>query len=96
MKSSAKKLRTSEAGILERLVAPEFNGLSRDLAKRILAMRFGPTDLARINQLSAKAKGGALTRQEDEELESYLRIGHMLSTMKSKARQVLKKGGNSR
>ncbi len=87
---------SSEAAILERVVEPGFKQLPRSFARRILAMKFPDPDVDRINELSAKARAGTLTPVEDKALDSYLRIGHLLSIMKSKARRSLRKSGPSR
>jgi len=87
---------SNEAAILERVVEPGLKQLPRGLARRILAMKFPEPDLARIDDLSAKARAGALKEDEDAVLESYLRIGHLLSILKSKARQSLRKPSTRR
>ncbi len=46
-----------------------------------------------MNALAAKARKGKLPKQEDEELEAYIQVGHLLAIMQSKARQSLKKAG---
>lgn len=43
-----------------------------------------------MNELAAKNRAGRLSAAEDEELESYIHVGHMLGILKSKARKALK------
>lgn len=44
-----------------------------------------------MRALAAKAREGLLTPEEEIEIDSFERVGHLLSTLKSKARKVLKK-----
>jgi hypothetical protein len=68
------------------------DNLSPKKAQVILGLKFAQDDLDRINALAARARDGTLTKEEDEELENYLKAGQQLSLLKSKARQILKKG----
>ena len=83
----------NEAAIFNRVILPGIGKLPAALARRILSMRFSGEDVDRINELSAKAREGTLSLEENNELDSYLRIGHFLSVMKSKARRALKQSG---
>ena len=47
--------------------------------------------VAGMQLLSEKAEAGTLTRSERAQAENYERIGHFLSTLKSKARSSLKR-----
>lgn len=50
-----------------------------------------------MRELLAKAQQGILTAAEDAEMQSYERVGHLLSIWKSKARKSLKRArGRSR
>jgi hypothetical protein len=83
----------SEAGIFSRVFEPRRIRMSLEVARAIVKLGFDPADKARMNALAEKARQGTLTKSEDEELENYIRVGHLLSIMQSKARKVLK--GNS-
>ncbi len=48
-----------------------------------------------MRELSAKARAGTLTPAEDEKMDAYERAGALLSILKSKARQALKKTGRN-
>ena len=52
-------------------------------------MGFKTADKRRIDELAEKAREGALNAQEAAEAESYERIGHFVSLLKSKARRSL-------
>jgi len=80
---------TSEAAIFSRVLEPEKPMLSPDAARSILALDFTPEDREYMNALAAKARTGTLTRDEDETLENYLRVGDLLAIMQSKARRTL-------
>ena len=70
--------------------------MSHAAAKAILALDFNAADRERMNVLAEKARQGELTRAEDDELEKYVRVGHLLSIMQSKTRQFLKKDPGKR
>ena len=94
MKPTALDLAGHEAAILEHLIEPEEQSLPKGVARYLLSLKFRQDDLDRINVLSAKARQGSLTPHESEQLDSYLRVGHFLSLMKSKARRSLKESRN--
>jgi hypothetical protein len=80
----------TDVEIFSRVFEPaEFN-MSGEAAKEILKLDFARQDSARMNALAEKARQGNLSASEDSELESYIRVGHFLSIMQSKARQALK------
>ena len=83
---------TSEAAIFSRVLEPEKPMLSGDAARSILALNFSSEDRDRMNALSAKARAGTLTAEEDEELENFVRVGDMLAIMQSKARRSIQIG----
>jgi hypothetical protein len=86
----------SEADIFSRVFDPVERNMSKEAAKTILKLDFSETDRERMNALAEKARNGALTPAEDEELESYIRVGHLISIMQSKARLALKNGPKDR
>lgn len=63
--------------------------LSRDAAESLLRIRFAANDVERMNVLAEKARRGELTPQEQEQLDAYERVGHLLSTLRSFARRSL-------
>jgi uncharacterized protein YnzC (UPF0291/DUF896 family) len=78
-----------EAAILSRVINPNASTLSAEAARSILVLGFPEADMARMNTLAAKARNGQLTAAEDDELESYLRIGRFLALIQTKARHSL-------
>ena len=79
----------TEASILARIVK-QSDGLTPEAAKYLLSFKLPQSDVDRVNELSAKARDESLTPAERQELESYLHIDTLLSTMRSKAHRLLK------
>jgi hypothetical protein len=84
---------TSEVAIFGRVLDADHATLTVPAALTILTFGFGDADKDRMRELSSKANQGTLTEEEQEEINNYEKVGHMLSLMKSKARCVLKKAG---
>ena len=82
----------TEAEIWMRILHPD-EEMPPQVARAILELSFPPEETARMHELSAKARAGTLTPEEDEEMDNLERVGSVLSTLKSKARQVLKRSG---
>ena len=78
-----------EAEILTRVIPPDDPSLNRKVAEAILTMGFKPADQQRLNDLAEKARGGILSPAERAEADSYARVGHFVSLLKSKARRSL-------
>ena len=87
-----------EAAILKRLIDPDKPTLPLAAAKAILAIDFSPADKERMRQLSARAREGTLSPDEQDEINGYERVGHLLNILQSKARRSLKarRGGNGK
>jgi hypothetical protein len=60
-------------------------------ARAILKLQFSSIDKDRMRKLSAKARAGTLTADEDREIEQYERVACTLDILHSKARRVLKR-----
>jgi uncharacterized protein YnzC (UPF0291/DUF896 family) len=84
---------TSTAAILDRLIRPERDDLSPAAARWLLELDFSNEDRARMHELAEKARQGALSGTEEEDLASYRSAGRVLELMRSKARQSLKRAG---
>jgi hypothetical protein len=87
--------RNHEGTIWGRLIGSGSGTLSAAAARSILAIEFPAEDKARMHELSTKANQGLLTPEEQDEIESYSRVGSILGIMKSKARVALKKASKS-
>ena len=89
MKSQPRSHET-EAAIWLRVLHPE-GKLAPQTARAILQLSIPEGEIEHLHQLSAKARGGTLTADEERSMSAYERAGALLSILKSKARQVLKK-----
>ena len=89
MKTASLAPRT-EAEVWLRILHPD-DELSPRVARVILGLSLPKTDIRRMHELSAKARAGTLTPEEDAEMDNFERVGSILSTLKSKARQVLRR-----
>lgn len=65
--------------------------LSAVAARALLNVNFAPSDRERMRDLAAKARLGALSAAEEEEIDTYERLACLLDILHSKARQALKK-----
>ncbi len=81
---------TTEAAILGRILQPDKPTFSPEAARAILDLDFDQADRDRMRQLSAKARAGTLTPDEQTAINNYERVGHLLNIMQSKARCSLK------
>ena len=86
----------TEAAIFNRVIAPERASLEPEAARAFLGLDFQPEDQERMRLLAAKAADGKLTPDEEVEIESYNRVGHILALLQSKARLSLKNAGLAR
>jgi hypothetical protein len=70
----------------------QFDGpLSPAAARALLKLRFSDRDHALMNNLSAKARAGTLTPEEQIDLDTFERLGCLLDIVHSKARLALKR-----
>jgi hypothetical protein len=81
---------TSEAAILNRVIEPDKPTFSSESARDILALDFSQDDKERMHQLSLKAQEGILTADEEDAINNYERVGHLINILQSKARRSLK------
>jgi hypothetical protein len=89
MTTTAAASRTSEIAIFGRLIKSDDGDLSRDLARYILTIGFGEEDQGRMRDLAARNQVGGLSPEEREELHNYVKAGHLLALLHSKARKSL-------
>lgn len=68
---------------------PEEGKLPPEAAREILKLGFAPSDRARMDLLARKAREGALGVDESVELDTYLRVNDLLTTLQSRARKAL-------
>jgi hypothetical protein len=80
---------TTEAGIWARVIHGSAE-LTPPVARAILRLEFPAEDQKRMHELSQKAQEGALTPEEEFEIDNFERVGTMLAILKSRSRKLLK------
>jgi hypothetical protein len=83
---------TTEGAIWSRVIQPDEEDLTPEVARALLRLEFPEPDRRRMHELAAKAREDTLTPAESEEVASYERVGSFLSLVKAKARVCLKNG----
>lgn len=81
---------TSEIAIFGRLLRTDRGELSRDLARYLLTIGFDKVDQSRMLKLAEKNQRGELSGRELAELNHYVKAGHLLALLHSKARRSLR------
>jgi hypothetical protein len=82
--------RTSEIAIFARLIKADEGNLSRELARYIMTLGFEEDDQARMRDLAERNQEDSLAPDEKRELQNFVKAGHMLALLHSKARRSLK------
>jgi hypothetical protein len=85
----------SAVAVWRRTIQPAAGDLPPAEARAMLRLKLSAEDQDRVDELAAKARLGAMTPQEDHELEDYLSVGSALEFLKSKARLSLQRSGAS-
>ena len=76
--------------ILSRVLEAHAVSFTPEAARSILQLMFAQIDVDRMNTLAEKNRCGMLTEAEQQELQSYLLVGHLLDLLHAKARLALK------
>lgn len=76
--------------ILDRLIQPDEETITPDVARTLLSLKFQKSDERRMNQLASKARKGTLSEEERMEAEQYNLISHMVALLQAKALGALK------
>jgi hypothetical protein len=87
--------RTSEIAIFARLLKADEGHLRPDLARYLLTLGFDEQDQDRMRDLAERSQEGTLSAQDQDELRSFVKAGHLLALLHSKARRSLKAGKDS-
>jgi hypothetical protein len=82
---------TSEAEVFSRLLDNGQGDMSAELARYILGLGFGPKDQARMRDLAERNQEAVLSAKESAELQAYVKAGHLLALLHSRARKALRK-----
>ena len=78
-----------ESEILTRVIDPGNGNMSPEVARFFLGLDFSATDHERMVELSSKVQEGALTSDEEAELDGLLNVNDFLAIIQSKARRSL-------
>jgi hypothetical protein len=84
---------SDEVAILSRVIEPDKPTLSPEAARSILALELTPEDKERMQELLDKNQEGSLTAHEQQQLDSYRRVGRLIDLLCAKARLSLHKSG---
>jgi hypothetical protein len=82
--------KSSEVAIFGRLLNIDKNDISKDLARHLLTLGFEEEDQRRMADLAERNQQGKLSIDEQHELANYVKAGHLLALLHSKARKLLK------
>ena len=82
---------TSDIAMFGRLIEAEKGNLEPALARYVLTLGFPRVDQDRMKYLATRNQEASLTAGEREELGNYVRSGHLLALLHSKARKSLKR-----
>jgi hypothetical protein len=81
---------SSGTAILNCVLEAHASSFTPEAARSILQLKFDQIDMDRMNILAEKNCWGMLTEAEQQELQSYLLVGHLLDLLHTKARLALK------
>jgi hypothetical protein len=73
--------------------------LTPTLARHLLRLGWSEEEKSRMHELAVKNQEGTITRAERQQLDTFVRVGTMLSILQSRARKLLHKpagAGNGR
>jgi hypothetical protein len=82
-----------EPVIWARLIQTPKEPILPEAARYLLSIDFSEADRSRMQELMDKSNEGALTSNEDAELDGYVNISNVLSVMHSRARVALRNAG---
>jgi hypothetical protein len=74
---------------LSTYLGPIAEGLTPQLAERILSIRPSEDLLQRVRELGEKSSGGVLSPQENAEYSYYVDVDDVIGLLKAKARSLL-------
>jgi hypothetical protein len=85
------KTKPTDLTIFARLLSNHKREMSPRLARYVLTLGFSAREQALMNELAVRNQEGRLGADERDELMNYVRAGHLLALLHSKARKALKK-----
>ncbi|MBI5384494.1 MAG: hypothetical protein HZA90_07370 [Verrucomicrobia bacterium] len=83
------KTKASAVAMLGGVMEPLGRCLNPEAARRILALRAGPTARRRLARLAQKCDDGQLTPEERAEYQFFVEVGDFVAVLQAKARRYL-------
>ncbi len=87
--TAVKREWSGEVSILARVLG-DAETLTPSMARYILECNFSSADKSRMHELAVRNQDDTLAASEKDELLAYAKAGTLLSTLKSRARRVLR------
>ncbi len=79
----------TQGTILDRAISSISSGMSPEAARFFLSLSLAESDQERTNELAEKARQGALTQQDQTELDEYRRAGRTIEMLRIRAKSVV-------
>lgn len=89
-------MKTLDAPVLDRLLDPFGRILTREVAQKLVNLRFDATAQARIEKLARKCNEGKLTDRERREYETYVYAIDFTAIFQAKTRSILRRANSKR
>lgn len=83
----------TQASILDRALGQDLSNMSPDTARYFLSIKLDSSDEQRANELAEKARDGALSAEEQTEIDEYRRVGRVIEMLKLRAKVALNHAG---
>lgn len=81
---------TTLSELLVRVIEPEKQELSQELAEFLARLQFPPQDQQRLKELAEKQRQGTLSEVEEAEMDGYIQVADLVEVLKAKALTSLK------
>jgi hypothetical protein len=85
----------TEVDIISDVITPDRGDLPPEVAQSVLAWKFTQRAVTRMDELAERNRSGAISPDEREELEKYLRVGTLINLLQAKARLSLVASGST-
>lgn len=80
-----------DIAIFARLLQGGGANMRPSLARHVLSLGFSDEEQRRMSDLAARNQEGVLSAEERDELFGFVRAGHLLAALQSRARRTLAK-----
>jgi hypothetical protein len=86
-------LGTTDLGLFAELLETEAREMTPAVARYFLGIEFPTNHQEIMHQLGEKAQEGTLSPVEEQQLDRYLNVVHVLGILKARARRALRDAG---